>query len=92
MPTDRIVFTLREAPSRMIAPFRIFLDVNFNAGLIHSGWKKLFMMVPINSAMMDAPNRPSGISCSSITEAAATEKQIRSPRANSPRSFVLDCI
>ena len=55
-PTDMIVLTDRDAPRSIIATLSIFLDVNFNAGSIHEGWKKLFIIVPINSAMIDVPN------------------------------------
>ena len=34
------VSMLSDAPSRMMAHFRIFLDVNLSAGFIQSGWKK----------------------------------------------------
>ena len=37
LPTDIIVPTEREAPKRMMATFKIFLDTNLRAGLIHAG-------------------------------------------------------
>jgi hypothetical protein len=77
-----MVLTLRDAPNRMMAPFRIFLDVNFSAGWIHLGWKKLLMIVPINNAIMDAPNNSPG-----ITFPATQMLQLRKSRSEGPRQI-----
>jgi hypothetical protein len=88
LPTVRIVLTDKDAPRRIMATFNIFLDVNLRAGFIHAGWKKLFIIVPINKAIMDAPSRPPGIKFSKSTDTAATPKQIATPKANKPLSLV----
>ena len=82
LPTERMVLTLMEAPRRMIAAFRTFLEVNFKAGSIHAGWKKLLINVPMKRAMIDAPSSSPGISFSKSTERAATAKQIAIPSRN----------
>ena len=82
LPTDIMVLTEREAPNKIKASFWIFLDVNLRAGFIHAGWKKLFIIVPINKAIMDAPSSPPGIKFSKSTDTAATPKQIATPRAS----------
>jgi hypothetical protein len=83
------VFTDNDAPSKIIATFNIFLDVNLRAGFIHAGWKKLFIIVPINKAIIDAPSRPPGIKFSKRTDTPATAKHITMPRAKSHLSFAL---
>ena len=88
MPTDMMVLMDRDAPRRMMAAFRIFLDVNFSGAFIQSGWKKLLMMVPVNRAMMEAPSRSPGTRRSRATAKAATEKQMMSPKAKDRRLFV----
>lgn len=91
-PTDRITLTDSDAPRRMMASFRIFLEVNFSAGFIHAGWKKLLMIVPINKAMMDAPSKSPGTIFSTRTDSPATAKQIATPSTNIPRWFILEFI
>lgn len=87
LPTDMMVFMDKDAPSRMMAIFKTLLDANFRAGLIHVGWKKLLMIVPINRAMMDAPSSSPGISPSMKTEIPATAKHIATPSRNAPFFF-----
>ena len=76
----------------MMAPFKTFLDVNFKAGFIHAGWKKLLMMVPINRAMIDAPSSSPGISFSKSTDRPATAKHIATPNINILWFLVFVCI
>ena len=92
LPTDMMVPTDKEAPRRMMASFKIFLDANLSAGFIHAGWKKLLMMVPINSAMIDAPSRPPGIKCTYKMDTPARAKQMAMPKINRALSFVLEFI
>ena len=88
LPTDIIVFTDNDAPKRMIAIFRTFLDVNLSAGFIHVGWKKMLINVPINKAIMDAPSNSPGISLSTNTDKPATAKHMATPSRNIPCCFV----
>ena len=92
MPTSIMTLTEREAPKRMMATFKIFLETNLRAGLIQSGWKKLLMMVPEKRAMIEAPRSPPGISSSIKTENPATAAQMTRPRANKPFFFALESI
>ena len=50
------------------------------------------MMVPIKSAMMDAPKSPPGMRCSKRTEIPATPAQMAMPRKNNARSFAFEFI
>ena len=61
-PTVSMVFTLSEAPSRIMANLRIFFEVNFSPSCSMSGFQNEFIVIPMNSAITEAPTRCIGIS------------------------------
>ena len=73
-PTESTVRMFRLAPSRMIANFRIFFEVNLIPGAVTAvGFRKWLMIMPRNSAITDAPMKcsPAAFSSASSPLAAA---------------------
>ena len=71
---------LSDAPSRIMANFSTFLEVNFSPLRTSSvGFQKLLINMPINSAITDAPIRWMGSRDSSHLAMAAMHKASANP-------------
>lgn len=75
-PTESTVRMFRLAPSRMIANFRIFFEVNLIPGAVAAvGFRKWLMIMPRNSAITDAPMKCSPAALSSASSPLGCRRQ-----------------
>ena len=80
LPTDKTVFIFNDNPSKIIANFKSFLDVNFNpVEKTACLFKKVFNIIPINIAMTAAPIKWIGKRLSMNVAKAAISTDIAIP-------------
>ena len=82
LPTVSTVRMFRLAPSRMMANFRIFLDVKRMPGAVAAvGFRTAFTSIPRNRAMTDAPMKWSPACSSRPSRSLATAASARASAA-----------
>ena len=90
LPTSTMVETLKDAPRRIIANFKSFLEVNFKPFATFSeGWRKKLMIIPRNIAITAALIICTGIRLSMPLATKASAKAAATPGINSAYFFIL---